>query len=108
MSREEMAQQRLAHFGQLEVVVGTDCTQRTINIHRSKTVEDMIEAFKVVNAGDKLDFKFISPLGKIENGVGEGVMREAYSSFWREALLSRFSGAGSKIPVLRNDLHRDE
>ena len=43
-----------------------------------------------------MSFKFISPLGKVEIGVGEGVAREAFMGF-------RFSCAGSKILVMRND-----
>ena len=69
----------------------------------------MICAFiNIHRANEMINFKFINHRGEEEMGVGIGVDRQAYSSFWNSSLLSRFSGAGSKVPVLSNDLHQDE
>ena len=46
--------------------------------------------------------------GKPECGVGSGVIREVYSSFWVEVKDCYFIGEQERVPIVRHDLLKEE
>ena len=64
----------------------------------------MIEHFKnheIVNG--ELVFTVVNERGNKEEGVGEGVEREAYSLFWKQFSNSMTIGEHERIPFVRHD-----
>ena len=53
-------------------------------------------------------YKWIDPSGKTEEGVGSGVSRDIYSTFWRELFDSYFIGEQERVPFVRHDLYKHE
>ena len=54
-----------------------------------------------------IKFIFINPLGE-EEGVGSGVSREIYSSFWKEVSKSLLIGESERVPYVRHDMFTSE
>ena len=46
--------------------------------------------------------------GVKEEGTGNGVVRDLYSSFWRDATDSYFIGEKKKVPFVRHDLFKNK
>lgn len=55
-----------------------------------------------------LDVTFIGYNGKMEEGKGEGVFRDALSTFWNQFFNSLAVGAQEKIPSIRHDCQKEE
>ncbi|XP_028409432.1 uncharacterized protein LOC114532040 [Dendronephthya gigantea] len=100
-----------------EISTGTDdhlledapALVKEIAIHRSNVLKDMIAAFKeeeVLNCA--LEIVFIDNQGKIEEGRGSGVKREAFSLFWSEFYDSLTLGVSEKVPAIRHDYQMTE
>ena len=50
----------------------------------------------------------IDPRGRPELGVGSGMNREIYSSFWLEVSNCYLLGKHERVPVVRHDLFKEE
>lgn len=70
--------------------------------------EDMLQGFANVNIRSKIQFKLIDCTGKEETGEGIGVVRDAYTSFWREILDTRFLGNMQRVPLVVHDYFVEE
>ena len=82
---------------------------KEIAIHQSNVLKDMIMAFKDKRVLDCcLEILFISDNGKVEEGRGSGVQREALSIFWREFYNSLGVGASEKVPSIHHDYQKSE
>ena len=53
-------------------------------------------------------FLIIDPQGNEEMGVGNGVSRDVYTSFWKEAANSLLIGDTERVPYVRDDLFKYE
>ena len=49
-------------------------------------------------------FKIIDPRGIEESGLGEGVVRDVFCSFWGEFLISCTIGCNERVPSVRHDM----
>ena len=70
----------------------------------------MLEGFANfnVNIGTKVQFKVIDHKGQEETGEGIGVVRDVYTSFWKEILDTRFLGDRERVPFVVHDYFVDE
>lgn len=57
---------------------------------------------------DDIDYRYIDPKGNEEAGVGSGVSRDVYSSFWLEVADSYLIGEKERVPLVRHDLYKEE
>ena len=86
-----------------------DCPIYSVVWHRSKIKNDMIATFKEKGIFQmNLDVALIGYDGKMEEGKGEGVFRDALSAFWNQFFNSLAVGAQEKIPAIRHDCQREE
>lgn len=81
---------------------------KTIKVHRLRLKEDMINGFKQIMENDKIKFTIIDPRGEEESGVGIGVDRDLYTSFWMEVADSLCIGTSERVPFIRHDLYFEE
>ena len=57
---------------------------------------------------DTVMFRFVDPRGFDEPGVGSGVTRDVYSSFWNEVANCYLIGETERVPFVRHDLYTEE
>ena len=79
-------------------------TIKLFTVHRSRIRSDMIEHFKdpaVLTL--HLLFSIIDERGNPEQGTGDGVYREVFSSFWLEFSNSMTIGERERVPFVRHD-----
>ena len=81
---------------------------RVVRINRMKIKDDMINAFKTIDDSDNILYEVIDPCGQREEGIGVGVERDLYSSFWLEIADSLCVGATERVPFVRHDLYIEE
>lgn len=76
---------------------------------RSLLRDDMILTFKEkVILNSNLSITLIGYNGREEEGQGDGVFRDALSSFWNHFFTSLAVGAQEKIPTIRHDYQKSE
>eukprot|EP00794_Sanderia_malayensis_P013127 gene13127-14477_t len=82
---------------------------KAVKIHRSTLRQDMLELFRnddILKCN--LDVAFIGHNGQEEIGRGQGVLREALTSFWKGFSNALSVGAQCKVPAIRHDYQRKE
>eukprot|EP00794_Sanderia_malayensis_P012616 gene12616-13905_t len=82
---------------------------KAVKIHQSTLRQDMLELFSnddVLKCN--LDVAFIGHNGQEEIGRGQGVLREALTSFWKGFCNALSVGTQSKVPAIRHDYQRKE
>ena len=57
---------------------------------------------------DHVSFELVGRDGEVEIGIGSGVTRDVYSSFWTEIMESLFVGVSERVPIVRHDLFIEE
>uniref|UniRef100_A0A7M5VC19 HECT domain-containing protein n=2 Tax=Clytia hemisphaerica TaxID=252671 RepID=A0A7M5VC19_9CNID len=83
-----------------EVLVAKSAT-----IHRIKIVEDLIELFMDHSImGYNLEFHVIDARGKEEKGIGIGVTRDVFTSFWNKFGVTNCTGFAEKVPIVRHTM----
>ena len=100
-SNEEIRARRMEHFQNQESL-------QLVKIKRSNVRADMIAKFKDISIAQSIQFTFIDPRGEREAGVGSGVTRDIYSTFWEELSEHCFIGAQSRVPIVCHDMYKDE
>ncbi len=69
----------------------------------------MIATFKEEGVLQRnIDVTLIGYNGKVEIGKGDGVFRDALTTFWNQFFNSLAVGAQEKIPAIRHDYQKDE
>ena len=82
---------------------------RVLMLHRMNIKADMINAFKdprITNC--HLTIVMIDGRGNEEKGTGIGVVRDAFSLFWKEVYDSLFIGENERVPFIRHDYSRSD
>ncbi|XP_070543895.1 uncharacterized protein [Ptychodera flava] len=80
---------------------------RVLVIHRSKMLEDMLNAFSdpgVLN--DYIEVKLVLPNGDAEAASGTGVFRDCFTGFWADFYERCTIGNTYRVPYLRHDFTR--
>lgn len=80
----------------------------TIQLRRATLPEDMLRAFGKLNVRSKIQFRIKDHKGKDETGEGIGVIRDVYTSFWKEILDTRFLGDRERVPLVVHDYFVEE
>jgi hypothetical protein len=90
-------------------VAGTEAPKSVLSIHRSCVKNDLIQHFKDDNIlkTDNI-FRIINERGKVEQGVGIGVIREVYTLFWKVFSISMTIGERERVPFVRHDHFLEE
>jgi hypothetical protein len=80
-----------------------------LKLHRGKILMELVQYFKdpQVLAQD-ISVRMMDERGRIELGIGEGVLRDAFSEFWTDFFETCTLGHSVKIPFLRHDFGIDE
>ena len=82
---------------------------RFLKLHRVNVKEDMISAFKDPSIVDcQLRVVIIDSKGNEEMGTGIGVVRDAFSLFWKEVYDSLFIGENERVLFIRHDYSRSD
>lgn len=55
-----------------------------------------------------ISFTIVDPHGKEEPGVGDGVVRDVYASFWKAFADSNLIGEQERVPFVRHDYYKNE
>ena len=76
-----------------------------VEIHRTNFKNDVVNAFKSVKINQKVKFKKYDPTGKLEEGIGIGVDRDAYSGVWLELMDSLLVESNERILYVRHNLY---
>ena len=71
-------------------------------------LKELIHAFKDVAINDNINFEVIDWRGQKEDGQGAGVVRDVYTSFWKEILDTHFLGDQERVPLIVHDFYVDE
>ena len=69
---------------------------------------DLIKGFETISYTDKTKFVVTYHKGIVEVGVGIGVDRDGYSSFWKELMDSHFLGDRERVPLVVHNLFLTE
>lgn len=78
-------------------------------LHRALLKDDLIELFSdptMINVN--LNVTVIGNDGNIEDGIGEGVIREILTSFWQLVYHSLTVGTQEKVPCIRHELQKTQ
>jgi hypothetical protein len=80
-----------------------------LKLHRGNVMMELIKYFKDPDILKKdLTVRMINSNGQAEEGIGEGVLRDAITEFWNNFLETCTVGHSVKIPFLRHDFGVDE
>ena len=80
-----------------------------LRVHRSCLKTELISHFKDESIlMHDITFEVINQRGEMEKGVGIGVARDIYSSFWEEFSISMTVGERERVPFVRHDHFVDE
>ena len=91
-------------FEEDEVVV-----TKVIRLHRLNIKNELIEVFKDSNIlSCELKIEIIDVQGKVEEGSGVGVIRDAFCIFFNDFNFSNTFGREEKVPSLRHDMGKME
>ena len=91
-------------FEEDEVVV-----TKVIRLHRLNIKNELIEVLKDSNIlSCELKIKIIDVRGKVEEGSGVGVIRDAFCIFFNDFNFSNTFGREEKVPSLRHDMGKME
>lgn len=83
--------------------------QRDILVHRVQLRQDLMKEFIDPNILKfKLNVKVIDERGEEEKGVGNGVLRDTITEFWKLFGTAVTLGGIEKVPCIRHDFQRGE
>lgn len=86
-----------------------ECPVHSVILHRALLKENMIETFKQPDILQmNLDVAFIGNDGSVEEGRGDGVFRDALTTFWNQFFNSLTVGGQEKVPAIRHDYQKGE
>ena len=79
-----------------------------VEIHRTNSKNNVVNAFMSVKINQKVKFKKYDPTGKLGEGIDIGVHRDAYSSVWLKLMDSLLVGSNERILYVQHDLYFEE
>eukprot|EP00794_Sanderia_malayensis_P020779 gene20779-22807_t len=92
---------------EIENILPSEEEKVDLNVHRSTLRQDMIKLF-MQDYYKKVNFIVYNGNGDVEPGVGDGVARDVYASFWKEVADSLLIGQAHRLPYVRHDLYVQE
>ena len=80
-----------------------------VRVHRTQLKEDLIKLFSDPEILQQpIEWRIIDDHGREEEGVGAGVQREIFSTFWQSVFSSLTLGDVEKVPCIRHDHQKSE
>ena len=80
---------------------------KTVSLHRLNIKEEMLVLFQQTDITTfELRIEMFDARGRLEEGVGSGVLKEAFCLFFTEFFLSNTTGREDKVPSIRHDMTR--
>lgn len=78
-------------------------------VHRGHVKEELIQIFSDKEIMQQpLEWRFIDDQGRQEEGVGSGVQRDVFATFWQSVFSSLTVGDVQKVPCIRHDHQKNE
>lgn len=80
-----------------------------MRVHRTHLRDDLMKLFSDPEILQKsIQWRIIDDHGREEEGVGAGVERDIFASFWQSIFSSLTLGDLEKVPCIRHDLQKSE
>ena len=82
---------------------------KEVTLHRMQLKSELIQVFKDTSILDfELKVRVLDARGKLESGIGEGVIRDVMCSFFQDVSSSHMTGCFEKVPTIRHDMCKED